>query len=635
LAQFRDQLLGMQGRFGDLARAEATGERIYAQIEAKDEMFALLVKDAQMQGVGVDTDFIESVLKDRGVTKEADPTAYDNLKMSLYNLLMISNAADRAAGVVKVSRPEIKNLLASRAQQMSVNVLEFSAKDFLDKVPAPTDQQLLAQFDKYKNKIGGGTGLAFGYKYPNRVMYDAVEVRREDAKKGVTPVKTEDAADYYTAHKNESQFHSSTMPSSRPADDFTLNAGPTTRQMTFEEAKPKIIQTLTDQRTTELLEKVRDTIHDTMRTDYEAYKTAMDTKAATAPVSSLGVPYNSKEYISKLKAKILADHKVEVRIESEEGWRTAKELQEPVRKKETFSSMELSIPFPSYMTTALQPFLKDVSETVKKALASARGERKPIDVWEPTPVFESPDHDAYLIARATKADASHVPDTMSEVKEQVTKDYRLAAADELAKKAANAALAAARTPKWLYTVAAEEGRKAFTTELFGALDARMGAMSVPGYPDLKGEAVTAFKAGVEKLLSAPARIGQALKPATTTATTQATTKPTTRTVASATTAPTSQPVMTEFKNHPIISIELPTEAKVVLVELDQLKPLWTKDQQTEFDTEVANQSRISGERAIRMEWFTYDQLVQRMDWNPTEKSKSKPVAPIPMNPFGG
>jgi len=616
-----------------LADLAKQGSVIYQQIDTNDNMFALLVKDAQLNGVGVNPDLIESILAARQIPKESD--IYPQLQSSLRSLFMINNSAARAASIVKVSSPEIANLQAERLQQLSVNVLEFSAKDFLDKVPAPTAKQLQDQFDKYKDKPSAGTGLEFGYKYPNRVSYDAIEVRRDDVKKGVPPVMPEDAADYYTAHKNESQFHSSTMPSSRPADDFNLNVGPTTRQMTFEESKPKIIQTLTDQRTKELLDKVRDSIRDTMKADYDAYKVAMDAKATTAPVSSLGVPYNTQEYISKLKAKILAEFKVELVTERDDALSTMTELQDAKRKKEGFSTPELQIPFAVYMTTALEPFLKDVSESVRKALNAARGERHPIDVWEPTPAFETADRDAYLIARATKADPAHVPASLDEVKAKVTEDYKLAAANELAKKAAQDALAAAKTPKWLYTVAADEGRKAFTTELFGVTNARMQP-GVPGYPDLKGDAINTFKLGAIKLLSAPPRTGKALKPATTTATTQATTMPTTRTVAKATTAPTTAPSMAEFKDHPVTVIELPSEAKVVVAELEQLKPQWSKEQQAQLDSQLANQRRIMGEREIRLEWFNYDQLLQRIDWKPADGRQPKPNnnnAP-PIVPFG-
>jgi len=48
---------------GDLARAEMVGERIYVQLEDKEDMFPVLVKDAEMQGVGVNSDFIEQFVR--------------------------------------------------------------------------------------------------------------------------------------------------------------------------------------------------------------------------------------------------------------------------------------------------------------------------------------------------------------------------------------------------------------------------------------------------------------------------------------------------------------------------------------------------------------------------------------------
>jgi hypothetical protein len=576
--------------------------------------------------------------------------------------LMVSNAAGRASSVVKISQPERANVLASAEQQLAVNVLEFNAKDYLDKVPAPTDHQLKEQFDKYKDKPSNGTGLNFGYKYPNRVKYDAVEVRREDVKKGVPPITTEDAALYYSQHKT--LYVATTAPTTGPTANFNLKDEPTTRQMPYEEAKPKIIQTLLDERTDELLAKVRDAVRDTMKSDYDAYKVATDSKAATLPVSSLGVPYtNSPEYIAKLKAKILADFKVEVRTDRAEGLRTPTELTESSEGKAKFATMQNQIPFAMYLTGDSQPnsplagglveeFVKNPNKNI------LRGELKPIAVWEPAPAFENPMHDAYLIVRVTEASPEHVPASLDEVKAKVAEDVKLAAAYDKAKQAAQAALDAAKN-KWLYTVANEEGKKAFTTGLFQLVD-NTGAATVPGYDLKDSAAITDFKKGAVNLLSAPLRSGQALKPPTTAQvvitpatqpTTQASTKPTTKTVAAATAPtskpttspiekvaakPTSAPVMADLKDHPIGLIELPSDAKVVVAELDQLKPLWTKDQQAAYNTQLANIERNSAESALRRRWFNYDQLVKRLDFVPAAEKPNKPKAPEPENiPLGG
>jgi hypothetical protein len=618
--QMRDQVLNMQGELGNLARAEAIGERIYGQLENNDDMFVLLVKDAQMQGVGVNGDLIDSILAKKGITKDSDIALYDSMQQTLRSLFMVTNAADQAASIVKVSRPEVSNLLASRLQQIAVNVLEYNAKDFLDKVPAPTAAQIHEHFDKYKDKLVAEGPLAFGYKYPDRVQYDAVIIKKEDVKKGLPPIDLVDAAQYYLEHK--ARYTSTTAPSTRPQDTFNIDAGPTTRQMTFEESKDKIIQTLTDQKTDELMDKIRDAVRDTMKADYEAYKSAIDAKLGT-PISSLGVTYtDSKGYIAALRDKIQADFKVTLTTDRAERWESASSIAELKLGKDAFSTAETGVSFAQYITSRVNPFFSDDD---KKKLAQARGDNKLIAVWEPAPIFRDA-RDDLMIARPTAADPSHVPASLDEVKDKVTADVKMAAANELAKKAAQAALDAAKSGKWLQTVAAADGKNIRTTDLFGPTDGSRSAKPMTGL-DLKGVAQDTFVQASFKLLAAPSRSGTAPRPASTQATTQATTQAA---------MPTSAPVISSaFKDHPIGLIELPSDAKIMVAEINQIKPIWSKDHQAEYNSAAASQERSSTEQLIRMNWYDYDQLIKRLDYVPAEKHERKPSQQLPpLNPFG-
>src|SRR5205085_8462095 len=125
-------------------------------------------------------------------------------------LLSIDTAANVAASVVKVSQPQLTNRLASQRQEIALNLVEFAAKDFLDKAPAPTDEQVKAQFEKYKTvehdpapAAGGGNPLGFGYKYPNRVKYDAVLIRKDDVRKGVPAPEDADVMEHYLRNKGQ------------------------------------------------------------------------------------------------------------------------------------------------------------------------------------------------------------------------------------------------------------------------------------------------------------------------------------------------------------------------------------------------------------------------------------------------
>src|SRR6266700_1915110 len=169
---------------GAIYNAFQAGYPILREIDANEDLYPVLVKEAQAMGIGVNGDTIESILVRRGITKDTDSDAYESMQGALRNLMMVNNAAARAASAVsKISRPEAQNLLASQHQEISVNLIEFAAKDYLDKVPAPTGQQLQEQFDKYKDKLAGEGAMSFGYEYPNRVQYDAIVIKKEEVKK--------------------------------------------------------------------------------------------------------------------------------------------------------------------------------------------------------------------------------------------------------------------------------------------------------------------------------------------------------------------------------------------------------------------------------------------------------------------
>jgi hypothetical protein len=618
------------------------GYQYFQQISENEELWVLLAKEAERNGVAVSTDTVESFLTTGGASKETDPQAYERLKGPITTLLTVAASADRAASVAKVSQPSAAAQLAQRGQDLAVNVVEFDAKDLLDQVPAPTPEQVQAHYDKHKSVEPGEGKGAFGYKHPNRVKYEAVVIRKDEVKKGIKSVEPEEAAEYYVAHRSE--YVSTTGPSTRPEDQFNIDRGPTTRQQPFSEVKDRIVQKLTDQRVDELTEKIRDAVRERMRADFEAYRAATapaTAGAATkpAPVTPLGVPYDSKEYLAKLRDKVQADHKVTLTIEREEGWQSAKTLAESRLGKEAFGGGAEG-PFGQFLTSRVGPFL---TEEQRKA-APTRGNMWAA-AWEPTPAFTNAKDDV-LIARVTAADPAHAPASLDEVRDRVVADVRQAAAYDKAKQAAQAMLDAAKNGKWLQSVANEQNRKMITT---GAFQLTAGQTGVPNY-DLKGAAAEAFVQGAYKLLSqaTPRGGGEAPRPVAPPATTQtsttqkagvAATRPTTAPAAAATTkaaAPTSAPVSTAFKDYPIGLIELPAEGKVTVVEVDQLKPRWTKDSAAMQAAWLAGMERSRMEQELRAQWFNFDNVLNRVGYRyPEGQQRKAPRQTLPINPFTG
>lgn len=597
------------------AQAEAAGEPLFAAVDSNDEMFMLLVREAQSLGIGVSADLVDSILAGRQITKESPD--YEILRRAVHDFLLVNNAASRAASVAKVSSAARDYYKASNDQQIAVNLIEYDAKDFLKQVPEPADGQIQEHFAKYKETLAADSPNGFGYKYPNRVKYDALTIKKDDVRKAIKPVQTTDLYLYYEKNKSGREFIGTTLPSTKPEDKFTLDSGPTTRLMPFEEVRDKIKKKLEDERTDELYARVREVVRSTLRADFEAWQAAIEA-SKPAPASSLGVPYDSFDYLKKLRDKVQADLSVALTIEQQDAWQSADSLKDaPIGKlaMETEGSGEI-VP-PQYLTSRVKKFLTE--DQIK--LPNVR-EGKPIALWEPTSHFIDMAETQSTIARVTAADPSHIPATLEEVKAKVAADVKLAAAYEKAKQAAQAAVDAAKTGKWLQSIANEQNKKLVTTGLFSA-----PSTFVTGY-ELKPASEKIFVQAAVKLLATAPRTGQAIKPLP--ATTQSTTKPATKPA----TAPT---VPSSFALHPVGVIELPAEAKVLAAEVDQLKPNWYRENESLRDASLAAGLRALDERYLRTGWLNYSNLKTRLNYQPPaggrekDPKDDKPKAPV--NPF--
>jgi hypothetical protein len=622
-----------------LIRAYQYGQYILAQMDDNEDMFPLLVAEARANGTTVNNDVIQEVLTRRGLSPETDNDEYESMRTSLRDLLMVINSYQRAANVVKVSQPAREHRMASQMQEMSVNLVEFSAKDYLSQVGEPTPDQVKQQFEKYKNVVADGSPSGFGYKYPNRVKFDAVVLDREQLKKAIGDVDLVDMLEYYERNKNKPEMIVTTQPASRPSSEFSLNpvpatTRPTTRPKTWDEAKEQIKNTLTDQRISELSNKVRDAVRNTMVNDYNAWKAAQaSAKQGTsqpAPASSLGPPYNSFEYLQALRNKIQKDFKVDLTIERRDQWQSASSLKDTDFAKLSWDPQNAApIDFSQMLTARLESFL---GEDARRQSGAARV----LAMWEPTPLFTNELLTQTVVARATAADPTHAPASLDEVKDKVVADTRLAMAYEKAKQSAQAMVDAAKSGKWLQSVANEQNRKTITTGSFSAQDSGFfAAMPVQGY-DLKGTALAAFKSGAFKLLAQPERPGGTV-PRPVNPITPATTRAATKTAASQ-----PAPIPSSFKDHPVGLVELPADGKVLAVEVNSLKagPGWTKENQASLELRMMLQQQTGEELQLRSQWFNYDNLITRTRFKAKEQrdrsnTPKRPALPPVDNPFLG
>jgi hypothetical protein len=181
-------------------------EPVLQQIRSSPEMYYLLQHEARSMGLMPDLGDAARRLADPSVgvrvqnrvlsledLEKENPRMADNVKYVMADFMMVNDAFARAVRAVKFSQPMIQHELAANTQQIKSYVVDFAAKDFEDAVPTPDTAQLQAQFDRHADQLPGAKSDAnpfgFGYKYPNRVKLQYLQIPREQVRKAVLASK--------------------------------------------------------------------------------------------------------------------------------------------------------------------------------------------------------------------------------------------------------------------------------------------------------------------------------------------------------------------------------------------------------------------------------------------------------------
>ncbi|HEV2972095.1 MAG TPA: hypothetical protein VGY55_19135 [Pirellulales bacterium] len=89
-------------------------------------------------------------------------------------------------------------------RKATIQVMPVAVKDFADKVPDPTDNELRAFFEKYKDDLSNPISPEPGFKEPTRAKFQYFLAKQEDLIKEEKPKVTNDEIkDYYEKHKEQ------------------------------------------------------------------------------------------------------------------------------------------------------------------------------------------------------------------------------------------------------------------------------------------------------------------------------------------------------------------------------------------------------------------------------------------------
>ncbi len=545
----------------------------------------LLIKEAQLMGVVVNPDDVETVLRNDLPPSVANSDHADDYRLAIADALRVRQAFLRASSVIKVSTPMRQHDLATLLQQISVNLVEFDAAKFKDKVPAPTPEQLKEQYEKYRETLPGNSGsgnpFGFGYKYPDRVKLQYIEVRRSEVRRAVQTAKTEhrwevDSYKYYLLHQD--QFATTQPAATQPTGGNSMSLdtpakGPTTRP--FPQVADQVKQHLIEQETTKLEMQVFEKISAALGGDYMSYSGAVPqgaTQPTTMPLSSVRVPYNTFDYLKALAAQIQSTDGVLPVVTSvndhfvspAEAMKLPGIGQAKVEQEDLASYLERSV-------TEFNPNNQNGNGTLA--------------LWQPSSALKD-DLDDLFVLRVTDAQAAHVPASLAEVQDQVRQDWIKKQAYDMAHASAEKVLNEAKVDG-LRSAAQQDGLKIITT---GGFMNKSNA-DIPGY-HLPPAAKQPFIDGCFELLSTPRPQPGAL---------------------------------------PLRVVEMPQAGLADTAELISVTPIFKPQDEQIAMAEADHYAMQRQLRPFGQDWFDYDSVVSRLQYRPEQPSNTnqQPQGPSP------
>jgi len=432
-----------------------SGQQLARQLMENHTMLYLLVDEAHRMGITVSQNEVDELAKNVGVRVDDgkgprlldfatlnNTETGDRAAQALQQFLLIQKSFLRAASVVKISQPILEQEQALSMQNVKLSVIEFNARDFAAQVPAPTTQQLEQQFNQFADKLPQIDPLnnpaGFGYKYPDRIKLQYVEVPMDEVRNIVRKSKSDydwevDAQKYY--RKNLSEFPTS-QPTKAPEKAFDLTAPapasqpstqPTTRP--FTEVKDEIVAKLVAPEVNKLKDQIANRIISTMGGDNMAYSATLK-NASTTQRTSLNVPYDSFDYLTVLRDEIQKQYKITIVVQQlANQFFTHPELQnQPTIGKSfliTGNQENPILEFADYAMFFCEKFQPEGSRRREGVLS----------LFSPSRPLSDGAGNVYIF-RITDAEASHKPATMQEVVDKVTTDWKAGAALDLSRDAA-------------------------------------------------------------------------------------------------------------------------------------------------------------------------------------------------------
>ncbi len=555
-------------------------------ISRNPELFLLLQREARAMSVQVTDDRVDQFL---GLLSTRMPLAgsmqeVNSRRQAMSNLLLIAGAFDRAASAIKVSEPRVRQEIAEQYQTVKLKLVEFRAEDFLSQVPDPTPEQIRKQIDTFggvdpTNIENEANPLGLSYRLPNRLKFQSLQIPREPVRQLVEKSQTDfqwrsQAFNQYEANKSRYETTEPAKEESTFKDsaDLTLAAtkpaAPAKRLRPFDEVYPEIKADLLKPLVDQKIKQIQDRVASLLQKGYDRYQAQREGKAAPAD-STIKADFITYDFLEQAAQQIQKEYGITPVVQAiANRWLTESdlmalpELGTAMLPGRTFRE---SVLFADYLINRAAPFRTEEKQKESDTLR----------LWQPSAALVSPSQDVYFV-RIIDAQAAHAPATdaeRDEVTAAATADLKTAAAyakAALAAKAFNDKLTAGQS---LTDAAKAANHKVITAGPISRMARRFGAGArVEGY-NLSETSRDLFANAAFNLLHDA----------------------------------------TSDQEHPKAMIDLPRDAKVVVVELDGVDRLPGEDP-AQMIARAASIARLTVVVDLAREWFNPDAIRDRLHW---------------------
>ncbi len=569
------QKIFTQSQFGLMPVSYELGQFAVDEMEQHSELFALLVAEARRHGAYVSDEMLRDKHQSLIIAPDidmADPVAATNVNNALRDLMMVQQIFDRALSAIRISKPMLDFEIATRMQQVKMAAVDFRSADFLSQVPQPTAQQLEEQFNKYKDVLPATAGTAtednpfgFGYRYPDRAQIQYVAVPLEEVRRAVEASKP---ADRWRVDARRHYIRNPHLYSTTTQSEGTTQPTSTTRP--FEEVAQDALEAVIAPEVERQQAAIISRINQILTVDWNTFRAAKQGEVAQ---TSLGVPFDSYEYLQKLSERIEEQFKVKITLGASGTLLGANEFGQLGRIAE--ASTGAGVPFSMYATLTEQ--------RRKDALRFMPGLPQVPELWQFSQTLRDEDSNIYIFRR-TAFEPEHSPASLDEVRAKVESDVKTKLAFELARQAAEQFVSAARE-RGLMTAAEEAKKQVIDT---GLISRQLGIVFGLHLSDAATDVF--LGRAMEQLLSLRAQ-GQ---------------------------------------EQPIAAIPLEQDGRVIVARLDDVKADWTSNQTAMLSSLVDMSVMQRMNMPMQQQWFSFANVKERVRYEPDEiQAPEEPTQPQP------